>query len=544
VEVESMSRRLFPHILEVPIGLVLASLPFLPSALELSLSESNAVLFIWLIAWLIVMALDWVSGTITLVTWLTLYGAVAYKVLTYTQVVAILVVAIIMYAGILISIPLLRAREERKTEEKPETPQRPLRPKQSLDIHNVGEAQKPTSQTVKPASAYLPKTKKTIASEKARVKTRLGLSEVGVYSPSGLYTFKIGPLHPSAYLPDYIDAYMKLSPKGGLRLTVMDGYAVLSSKDIGAEYIIDAIRSLLPSSDTHFAYEYHVDEGEAWKAIATALQGRTSVVRVRREKKDRVGFPLKVKWMKIMDYIHYKYPSTIPEELHLLLYGSALHEAVEALVRTKSLTDAFEAYKRAIVGNRMYGVLYREDTVESESGERPAPPLGELYKAGVKALQLFSETEIYKEYGLRYTIPELRAILIGDSIAVYAKPDYKSMDDRTIYDIKTVDLASSPSETFNKVREQMRVFQLAYPGSKAVVLCMPYNCDRISIFEFEPLTYSDIRSLLPELERVCMEVGKEEVVGTGLTILRYLQEGAGIRFEVWKPLKVPLSEGA
>jgi hypothetical protein len=455
--------------------------------------------------------------------------------------VGILVVAMIMYAGILISIPLLRAREERKTEKKPETPPRPLRPKQSLNIHNVREAQKPASQTVKPASAHLPKTKKTIASEKARVKTRLGLSEVGIYSPSGLYAFKIGPLPPPAYLPDYIDAYMKVSPKGGLRLTVMDGYAVLSSKDIGAEYIIDAIRSLLPSSDTHFAYEYHVDEGEAWKAIATALQGRTSVVRVRREKKDRVGFPLKVKWMKIMDYIHYKYPSTIPEELHLLLYGSALHEAVEALVRTKSLTDAFEAYKRAIVGNRMYGVLYREDTVES--GERPAPPLGELYKAGIKALQLFSETEIYKEYGLRYTIPELRAIVIGDSIAVYAKPDYKSIDDRMIYDIKTVDLASSPSETFNKVREQMRVFQLAYPGSKAVILCMPYNCDRISIFEFEPLTYSDIRSLLPELERVCMEVGKEGVVDTGLTILRYLQEGAGIRFEVWKPLKVPLSEG-
>jgi len=100
-----------------------------------------------------------------------------------------------------------------------------------------------------------------------------------------------------------------------------------------------------------------------------------------------------------------------------------------------------------------------------------------------------------------------------------------------------VDLRSSPREVFERVRAQMKIFQLAYPGARATVLCIPYNCDRITAVEFEPLTYDDVKDLLSELERFCMEHGKEMRVRAerGKVIVRYLPSDDEIRFEVMEP---------
>jgi hypothetical protein len=124
-------------------------------------------------------------------------------------------------------------------------------------------------------------------------------------------------------------------------------------------------------------------------------------------------------------------------------------------------------------------------------------------------------------------------------LGVYAQPDLKAVDDSAIYDIKTMDLQSAPRE-FEKVRLQMRVFQLAFPGAKAVILSMPYGCDRITTIELEPLTYEDVKALLPELEKFCMEHGREERLEAEKrrAIVRYMPSGDEIRFEVIKPVEV------
>lgn len=489
-------------------------------------------LFVGLI---LLMKFDWVTGLFAL----SLFAALPtlFHFHSTQQYMTVLGTMTIAYVGILAlgffikSIFSMEGRGKRGAGEKPTPPSQP-----TIIIAPL-PAQKHATQTVKPAQML----------EKPRA--RLGLSEVGAYSRSGFHMTVVGPPPFHAYQPDWVEASLEFTPSGDLRLTVpgrevvfegagapRPGFAARMMAD-GARLIINTLHNILPERDVHFIYKYRINETVVQRAIENAYIGGSSTIRIRRIKRSPVRFPLTVKKLKTSEYVHYKYGSAIPEELHLLLYGKAIHEALKAYANSGNIPYALEVFRDTVMKDEKFGVLYGEDAVGSI--ERPAPPFGELYRAGRKALELFMETEIYREYGSKYIAPEARTIVIGDRVAVYAQPDFKSLDDKVIYDVKTVDLESS-REAFDRVREQMRVFQLAYPGSKAVVICMPYDCDRISTVELPPLTYDDVSSLLPELERVCMEIGKEARIGGGKhPVIRYAVGEGEVRFEVWRPVKPP-----
>ncbi|MCL7384514.1 MAG: hypothetical protein LZ174_09535 [Thaumarchaeota archaeon] len=503
---------------------------------ELVKGASFIPLFITIfsIGTIILMKVDWVTGLLNLFFGMGLPYIGSYFALfsSTQQYLTVLGAMVLAYTAVLFLLFFIRSIFSMEGGRKVErgAGEKPIPLSQPIATAIPPSIQKPATQTVKPAQVL----------EKPRA--RLGLSEVGSYSKSGFNITVVGPPPFHAYQPDWVEASLEFTPSGDLRLRVLGREAVFQAarvirRSFVARLIIDRLRSILPERDMHFLYGYRIVGSDLLRAIENAYIRGSSTVRIRRVKRVPVQFPLTVKKLKTSEYVHYKYGSAIPEELHLLLYGKAIHEALKALANSKSIPYALEVFKDTVMKDEKFGVLYGEDAVRSS--ERPAPPFGELYRAARRALELFTETEIYREYGSKYIAPEARAIVIGDRVAVYAQPDFKSLDDKVIYDVKTVDLESS-REAFDRVREQMRVFQLAYPGSKAVVICMPYDCDRISTVELPPLTYDDVSSLLPELEKVCMEIGKEARIGGGKhAVIRYAVGEGEVRFEVWRPVKPP-----
>jgi len=240
--------RLIPAKLEPLVSIVLA-LGYFLTARWAQGALSLVVLFVWLITLILLMAVDWVSGTLTLLMWLGLGSAIGYGVVTYSQVVAILVAGLVVYAALLISIPLLGRWRVRAP---------PPTPKQQYMTRPVQKYR--LVQRSKPPQKL----------EAVRRVRRFGLVAVGSYSPSGLQLTRLGPPVRSEYLPDWIEATLENVPGEGLRLTV-DGREVLL-RDVGAEPIIDAVRNLLPDRDRHLIFRYHVDEDSVWRAIARAYQ--------------------------------------------------------------------------------------------------------------------------------------------------------------------------------------------------------------------------------------------------------------------------------
>ena len=481
----------------------------------------------------LLMRLDWVTGLFALLLFFTLLALFP----SAQQYMTVLGTMVIAYIGILALGLFIKSIFSMEGKGKRGAGEEPTPPSQPTTITTPLPAQRHATQTVKPAQML----------EKPRA--RLGLSEVGAYSKSGFHMTIVGPPPFHAYQPDWVEASLEFTPSGDLRLTVLGREVVFEGAGAvhggsaakvmaeGARLIINTLHNILPERDVHFIYKYRINEDAVWRAIENAYIGGSSTIRVRRVKRSPVQFPLTVKKLKTSEYVRYKYGSAIPEDLHLLLYGKAVHEALKALANSWNVPYSLEVFRDTVMKDEKSKILYGEDAVRSS--ERPAPPFGELYRAGRKALELFTGTSIFREYGSKYIAPEARAIVIGDRVAVYAQPDFKSLDDKVIYDVKTVDLESS-REAFDRVREQMRVFQLAYPGSKAVVVCIPYDCDRISTVELPPLTYDDVSSLLPELERMCMERGKEARIGGGKhTVIRYTVGEGEVRFEVWRPVRPP-----
>jgi hypothetical protein len=399
----------------------------------------------------------------------------------------------------------------------------------------------PRPQPTPPKAVKIAKTK---AAREAGKEIRFTISRIGAYTPSGLRMVEVEAPPSRAYLPDIIEAYLRGDPiSGALTLTFPGGEVRFADKSIAAETLISIMRNMLPKGDTYFIYEYQFDEDDVRRAMSNAFSPGGSVIRVQRRKRDRLTFPLTVKVVMASEYIRHKFPSAAPVEtagpetiegvteevrqrLRLRSYGKALHKAIVRLGRSRDVDKALETFMQVLKKDELFPIMERDGAVE------------DMRSSAKKALEAFRGTEIYEWFGFRYVTIKPRLILIGDSLGVYAQPDLKAVDDSAIYDIKTMDLQSAPRE-FEKVRLQMRIFQLAFPGAKAIILCIPYDHDKITTIELEPLTYEDAKSLLPELEKFCIEHGKEEKVEAEKrrVIVRYTSSEDEIRFEIIKPIE-------
>jgi hypothetical protein len=494
----------------------------------------------WMVAiigFMVMVILFWVGmgvGGITLALILLLailyFAAPEFRLITVEQVEAFLVLAIAMCAA--------GAIIWRAAAASPPPPAPGPQP-------SASQAQAPQAVATSPAARTYPlkRYSRELTSTRFVDDVMFPVCKVGAYTPSGLEIIDVEVPFPRTCKPEFIPACLEINPSTReVRLSLMDREVVFRG-GVKADLVIGALHSLLPEGSEKsewITYEYEVDEEDIRRALAGAY-GNVIILRIRRRVGDGLAHPLRVKAVRASDYVGHKIVTPVPEELHIPLYGSALHAALEALVRERSIERALDAYMGAARRERLFKILYEEPLKSGggASGVRPAPPLEEFLMAGRRALELFAETDIYREFNSRYEIPGARLILIGSSIGVFAQPDFKSKYDEVIYDVKAVDPRSSPREVLESIRLQMRVFQLAYPGARAVVIYIPYNGDRIMTAELDPLTYDDVKELLPELEGFCMERGQEAIIRDNRTvILRYLKGEGEIRLEVRRPIKV------
>jgi hypothetical protein len=548
-------RALPKRVLCIPICILLILAPFILALLKLNWASWIPAIIMLFMAWVYILIISPLSALFVLFMWFSLGVAVLHGLLTYIQVVAILLTGLATYV---LALPLIFKLTGRW--KVPSTPASQMRPQIESVINKIQEAEVKVKKTPYPRAKAIrippPEEKqrrfKEVWERTDRYEYTTNL--VGIYSSSGLRLiddshevgkFLLNLYHPRLLLSSsIIEAILTRVPGEGSKniFHVRVGGRECLVEDTGRgmeNRIVGRLRGILPFNNMKLVFEYEVNIRDVRRAISEARQAGSSSLPIT---KRIVGIvhrgliPAELKMLRTADYIHYKYPSTIPEGLHLLLYGKALHRALVKLVRSKSIQEALQTYIEVVRSDRLFEVLCK-----MHDG---AQFMDRLYEAGLKALQLFMETEIYKEYGSRFIVPWSRIIVIEDEVGVYAQPDFKSMDNKVIYDVKTIDPQTSPQEAVERVREQMRVFQLAYPHSKATLMFIPYGCEEISRIELEPLTYGEVEGQLLELWKACMEKGIVETLGDGkYTIVRYTRyegEEPGIYFEVnMKRLRSP-----
>ena len=104
--------------------------------------------------------------------------------------------------------------------------------------------------------------------------------------------------------------------------------------------------------------------------------------------------------------------------------------------------------------------------------------------------------------------PKTRVLVIGGEVAVYAQPDY--WDGRTrFYEMKSYRAIPPPPD----VALQVRLFQLAFPGFEAVLLCIDRHAHPVttSVLGLAPPTPSETTEALRTAYDLGRRYGQEKV---------------------------------
>jgi hypothetical protein len=111
-----------------------------------------------------------------------------------------------------------------------------------------------------------------------------------------------------------------------------------------------------------------------------------------------------------------------------------------------------------------------------------------------RMLNAFITTPIFQERLLR---DRTRAVIIND-VAMFAQPDFVNRLSQTIYEVKTYELRD---KELLHATYQTRLFQLAYPKFKAVIIGFIYDGQRANTqyVTLEPLTPQETKTLLNDI---------------------------------------------
>ncbi len=85
--------------------------------------------------------------------------------------------------------------------------------------------------------------------------------------------------------------------------------------------------------------------------------------------------------------------------------------------------------------------------------------------------------------------PKTRLIVIDDLVGIYVQPDF--YDGENIYEVKTFD-----PRGVNYVKYQVRLFQLGYPGSKAILVGFDKATNKPIILTIDPINEMDKNEIL------------------------------------------------
>lgn len=323
---------------------------------------------------------------------------------------------------------------------------------------------------------------------------------------------------------EWLEATMNIVEPGVFKL-VFDGHEFIIEKptpqkvaSILSKY--SGVKSLKP---LYSRVEYSPDLVSLRESILNTYRGSPSPFKISKKTYSRVFLEAsRVRKIAAYEYVKYTSSKTIPEDILWTIYGDAFHRAVKILLASKSLINALATFKEALTTSTIKSVVRENDIVEA-------------VKECEKALIKFMETELFRRYGYRYVRASPRVILIDDVAVVYATPDFRSVDCETIIDLKTF-IPDRSREDSERVEKQMKIFQLAYPYAKAVIIAFPYREEygEPYVKEYDPLSPYEALTYLRDLKNFCLEAGEElEVDFTRTETVRYLVRDDGFTLEVY-----------
>jgi hypothetical protein len=219
-----------------------------------------------------------------------------------------------------------------------------------------------------------------------------------------------------------------------------------------------------------------------------------------------------IKTVPSYSIVNHKYPITADNPIGIA-YGYAFDRALlECNYHGWSVASTLQYFKDEFL--RM---------MNGHSSSITQEQLQQILQQASLMLLAYKQTPIYKQSLLR---PKTRVVVINDTIGVYMQPDFYDPCSDTFYEVKSYPLRKD-EYMFKRLCYQVKLYQLAYPKSKAVAVGFGNgngsngNCSNNSngyeLLELPSLTPREKLSLLQEImeairtKSIDMQVQEEDV---------------------------------
>ncbi len=208
-----------------------------------------------------------------------------------------------------------------------------------------------------------------------------------------------------------------------------------------------------------------------------------------------------IRTIPVHEVVRRVYPRPPPEEKdHIAM---AIGRAIDGVLAQFGYEQRQGRHPTASAMRR-YGGTLLDDALEEAAVEVPAPERERLLDRLGAVLQAYRKTEIA---GLPR--PKTHVIVIDGLVGVYAQPDYWD-GKRRFYEMKSFRAIPPPPD----VALQVRLFQLAFPGFEAVLLCLNRHADPVETTSavIPPPKDEETVEALRQAYRVGREFGEEKVL--------------------------------
>jgi hypothetical protein len=219
-----------------------------------------------------------------------------------------------------------------------------------------------------------------------------------------------------------------------------------------------------------------------------------------------------IKTVPSYSIVNHKYPITADNPIGIA-YGYAFDRALlECNYHGWSVASTLQYFKDEFL--RM---------MNGHSSSITQEQLQQILQQASLMLLAYKQTPIYKQSLLR---PKTRVVVINDTIGVYMQPDFYDPCSDTFYEVKSYPLHKD-EYMFKRLCYQVKLYQLAYPKSKAVAVGFgngngsngncSNNSDGYELLELPSLTPREKLSLLQEImeairtKSIDMQVQEEDV---------------------------------
>jgi hypothetical protein len=195
-----------------------------------------------------------------------------------------------------------------------------------------------------------------------------------------------------------------------------------------------------------------------------------------------------IKTLPSYSLVNYKYPITEDNPIGIA-FGYAFDRALlECNYHGWSVASTLQYFKGEFL--RMMNGYSNSITQEQ---------LQQILQQASMMILAYKQTPIYKQSLLR---PKTRVVVINDKIGVYMQPDFYDPCSDTFYEVKSYPLRKD-EYMFKRLCYQVKLYQLAYPKSKAVAVgfCNGNNGSNsgYELLELPSLTPREKLQLLQEI---------------------------------------------